>query len=146
MRVHRPGPLHQLLQLCLALLVAVIPITTLSAQIMEGELHVTVRDQTGRAVAARVELAGRNPQFRTEAQADSAGNVRLRRLPQGIYRLAVTHNGFETFSDTIEIRSAVPQEREITLKVGAVATGDHGADERASFRPLRAGAGHAKRA
>jgi hypothetical protein len=102
--------------------VALIVIPILSAQIMEGELRVTIRDQTGRGVAGRIELAGRNPQFRTEAQADSAGRVRLLRLPQGIYRLAVTHDGFEPFSDTIEIRSAVPQEREVILKVGAVAT------------------------
>ncbi|MCW5982490.1 MAG: TonB-dependent receptor [Bryobacteraceae bacterium] len=89
---------------------------------MEGELRITVRDQGGRAVAARAELSARNPHFRAAAQADSAGNVRLLRLPQGIYRLTVTHHGFEPFGDTIEIRSAVPQEREVILKVGAVAT------------------------
>jgi len=89
---------------------------------MEGELRVTVRDPSGRAVAARVELAGRNPQFLTEAHADSAGRVRLLRLPQGLYRLAVRHDGFEEFIDTVEIRSAVPQEKEVTLKIGAVAT------------------------
>lgn len=124
MRSHRPGTLlpHQARQLCIASVVALIVIPILSAQIMEGELRVTIRDQTGRGVAGRIELAGRNPQFRTEAQADSAGRVRLLRLPQGIYRLAVTHDGFEPFSDTIEIRSAVPQEREVILKVGAVAT------------------------
>ena len=93
-----------------------------AAQIMEGELRVTVRDPSGRAVAARVELAGRNPQFRAEAQTDSAGRVRLLRLPQGVYRLAVTSDGFEELVDTIEIRSALPQEREIKLKIGTFAT------------------------
>ncbi|MBK5291592.1 MAG: TonB-dependent receptor [Acidobacteriia bacterium] len=94
----------------------------MSAQIMEGELRVVVRDPAGRAVAARVELASRNPQFRTEAQADSMGRARLPRLPQGVYRLRVTHDGFEEFVDTIEIRSAVPQKKEATLKIGAIAT------------------------
>ncbi|MEX2263935.1 MAG: TonB-dependent receptor [Bryobacteraceae bacterium] len=93
-----------------------------SAQIMEGELRVTVRDPARNPVAARVELAGRSPQFRTEAQADPAGHVRLLRLPQGVYRLAVTQSGFEEFVDTIEIRSAVPQEKEVTLKIGAIKT------------------------
>ena len=92
------------------------------AQIMEGELRVTVHDPAGRAVAARVELAARNPQFRTETQADLAGHVRLIRLPQGVYRLAVTHDGFEPFIDTIEVRSPVPQDKHVTLKIGAVAT------------------------
>lgn len=89
---------------------------------MEGELRVTVRDPAGGAVAARVALAGRNPQFHTEGQADSAGRVRLLRLPQGVYRMAVTHAGFEEFVDTVEIRSAVPQEKEVTLKIGVIAT------------------------
>ena len=92
------------------------------AQVMEGELRVTVRDPDGRSVAARVELASRNPPFRTEAQADPMGQVRLLRLPPGVYRLVVTSAGFEDFVDTIEIRSAVPQQKGITLKLAAVAT------------------------
>src|SRR4030095_7600901 len=93
-----------------------------AAQIMEGELRVTVRDPGGRSVAARIELASRNPPFRTEAQADSLGQVRLLRLPPGVYRLVVTSAGFEEFVDMIEIRSAVPQQKEIVLKLAAVAT------------------------
>lgn len=93
-----------------------------AAQIMEGELRVTVRDPSGRAVTARVELAGRNPQFRAEAQTDSTGRARLLRLPQGVYRLAVTSDGLEELVDTIEIRSALPQEREIKLKIRTVTT------------------------
>jgi hypothetical protein len=93
-----------------------------TAQIMEGELRVAIRDPSGRAVAARIELVGRNPQFRTESQADSAGQVRLPRLPSGVYRMAVRAAGFEEFVDTIEIRSAIPQLKEITLKLGPVET------------------------
>ena len=93
-----------------------------SAQIMEGELRVTVRDPDGRSVAARIELASRNPPFRTEVQADSAGQVRLLRVPPGVYRLVVKSAGFEESVDTIEIRSAVPQQKEIVLKLAAVAT------------------------
>jgi hypothetical protein len=92
------------------------------AQIMEGELRVTVRDPDGRSVAARIELASRNPPFRTEVQADSLGQARLLRLPPGVYRLVVKSAGFEEFVDAIEIRSAVPQEKGITLKLEGVAT------------------------
>jgi hypothetical protein len=95
---------------------------TAEAQMMEGELRVTVLDPSGRTVAAHVELAGRNPQFRTEAQADSDGRVRLQRLPPGVYRLAVTQDGFEAFIDTVEIRSAVPQEKQVKLKIGPLVT------------------------
>ena len=96
--------------------------STAIAQIMEGELRVTVRDPDGRSVAARIELASRNPPFRTEAQADSTGQVRLLRVPPGVYRLVVKSAGFAEFVDTIEIRSAVPQQKEIVLNLAAVAT------------------------
>jgi hypothetical protein len=108
--------------LCRLVAITLMLAPAMAAQIMEGELRLTVRDPAGRAVAAHVELAGRNPQFRAEARADSTGHARLRRLPQGVYRLAVTQVGFEQFVDEIEIRSAVPQEKEVTLKIGAVAT------------------------
>ena len=97
-------------------------VTNCVAQIMEGELRVTVRDPAGRSVAARIELASRNPHFRTEAQADSMGQVRLLRLPPGVYRLVAQSTGFEDFVDTIEIRSAVPQQKGITLTLAVVAT------------------------
>jgi len=93
-----------------------------AAQIMDGELRVTVRDPSGRAVAAHVELTARNPQFQTEAQTDQAGRVRLLRLPRGVYRLSVTSDGFEEAVDTVEIRSALPQEKEIGLRIGKLAT------------------------
>src|SRR5262245_40391799 len=93
-----------------------------TGQIMEGELRVTVRDPDGRSVAARIELVSRNPLFRTEAQADSLGQVRLLRISPGVYRLVVKSAGFEEYVDTVEIRSAVPQQKEITLKLAAVAT------------------------
>lgn len=89
---------------------------------MEGELRVTVRDPDGRSVAARIELASQSPPFRTEVQADSLGQVRLLRLPPGVYRLVATSAGFEEYVDTIEIRSAVPQQKTISLTLAAVAT------------------------
>jgi len=92
------------------------------AQIMDGELRVTVRDPAGRAVAARVRMTGRNPQFHAEAQTDANGQAWLRRLPRGVYRLAVHCAGLEEFIDTIEIRSAVPQQKEIALQIESVTT------------------------
>jgi hypothetical protein len=88
-------------------------VTAGAAQIMEGELRVAVRDPDGCSVAARIELASRNPPFRTEVQADSLGQARLLRLPPGVYRLVVKSAGFEDFVNTIEIRSAVPSRKEL---------------------------------
>jgi hypothetical protein len=91
-----------------------------AAQVMEGELRVRVRDPSGDAVPARAVLAGRNPQFFAESQADRAGVAVLRRLPPGVYQLRVAHDGFANFTRTVEIRSAVPQSIEVTLQIGVV--------------------------
>lgn len=104
-----------------ALLVLVL-LQNAAAQIMEGELRLTVRDPAGRAVPARIELSGQSPQFSAGGEADSSGRLRLLRLPQGVYRLAVTHDGFQPFSQTIEIRSALPQSKTVTLNVATVTT------------------------
>ena len=89
---------------------------------MEGELRLSVHDPAGRAIPARVKLAGSSPQFRAEARADSAGQVRLQRLPQGVYRLDITHTGFAAFTETVEIRSALPHEKQVTLQIDPLAT------------------------
>ncbi|MBI4471607.1 MAG: TonB-dependent receptor [Acidobacteria bacterium] len=92
----------------------------LHAQIMEGELRVVVRDPAGRPVEAAVEISGRNPEFRTESRTNVSGVVSLQRLPLGIYRLVVRHQGFEQIEDIVEIRSAVPVMRVLTLTLAAI--------------------------
>ncbi len=91
-------------------------------QVMEAELRLTVRDPAGRPVAARIQLDGNQPDFHAAADADGNGAGRLTRLPPGRYRLRVTHSGFEDFSEQVEVRSAVPQERRVTLQISAVST------------------------
>jgi len=108
------------LRLIPVLAILVLPIT---AQVMEGEVRLTIRDPAGRAVAARVELSARSPRFSAESEADSEGRARLTRLLPGTYRLSVRHFGFAEFISGIEIRSAVPVEREITLSLGTITTG-----------------------
>lgn len=95
---------------------------TLAAQMMEGELRLTLRDPQGNAVAARVDLDSHNPPFRASGQANSSGTVRLARLPLGVYRLTVTQPGLRRHEEMVEIRSAVPQARAITLSLEAVTT------------------------
>ena len=92
-----------------------------TAQVMEGEIRVIVRDPDGLAVPAEVEIVGRNPRFEAAARADATGLARLLRLPPGVYSLAVRQPGFDNYSAVVEIRSAVPQEITVTLEIAPVA-------------------------
>jgi outer membrane receptor protein involved in Fe transport len=92
------------------------------SQVMEGEVRVTVQDPQGRPATALVRLVGRNPDFQAQAEAGADGVARLQRLPIGAYSLSVERTGFERYEETVEIRSAVPFERTITLRVGVLAT------------------------
>jgi hypothetical protein len=91
------------------------------AQVMEGELRVAVRDPGGRPVAAQITISSRNPQFQAQARAGADGSARLQRLPFGIYRLLVQHSGFQEHESLVEIRSAVPHEINVDLKLGVLA-------------------------
>ena len=82
-----------------------------NAQVMEGELHLTIRDSSGSALPARVELTGRSPEFRAESVADASGRVRLSRLAIGTYQLVVTHPGLQELNEAVHIRSTVPVEK-----------------------------------
>ena len=107
--------------LLVVILLLVKPVLSV-AQVMEGELRLTVRDPDGRPVEARVELTGRNPEFKAAARTDPEGQARLQRLPPGIYSLTVERAGFARYEEAVEIRSAVPQHRDVPLRIGVVTT------------------------
>jgi len=117
--------LRDVLGPALALLLAFASLATPAAaygQVMEGELRVSVTDPDGRPVTAQVELIGRNPQFSFAIRADGSGLARLERLPLGAYRLLVRQSGFQDVDEAVEIRSAVPQVRDVRLRIAGVAT------------------------
>ena len=104
----------------LAVVAALLLAQALTAQTMDGRLRVSVRDASGRAVAAQVDLVGRNPQFTAAAQANAQGEATLRRIPPGVYRLHVSRPGFQDYDGRIEIRSAVPRTVEVALSIEPV--------------------------
>jgi hypothetical protein len=97
-------------------------LSPMMAQVMEGEVQVTVRDRGGLPLAASVEISSRSPQFRIQARAGADGKAKLQRLPAGVYLLSVRQEGFRDFSQTVEIRSAVPQQIDIALQLGVLTT------------------------
>ena len=92
------------------------------AQSDVGELRVRVTDQAGLAVPAAIEIASEANQVRRTLEAGKDGSADARRLPFGMYRVQVSHAGFATYSDLVEIRSAAPKELRVTLGVAPVET------------------------
>jgi hypothetical protein len=86
-------------------------------QTNSGELRLAVRDPNGRAVHAQVELVSEANQYRSTFATDDEGDVDARRLPYGMYQVQVQATSFAPASETVAIRSALPVERKIQLKL-----------------------------
>jgi outer membrane cobalamin receptor len=92
------------------------------AQPSTGELHLTVTDPAGLAVATAVEIVNEAQQFRSMFTTTAQGTLVARRLAFGTYRVNVTADGFAPFSGVVQVRSVVPTEFRVTLAVAAVQT------------------------
>jgi len=91
----------------LCLLVLPVPIR---AQSNSGELRLRVTDPVGLAVKSTVELVSEVNRFHRSLVTDEQGLLTAKLLPFGLYRVEVAQDGFAPFSDTVEIRSASPQD------------------------------------
>src|SRR5277367_6204776 len=87
------------------------------AQSTTGELRLTVADPAGSSVKATVDLVSQSNQYRQTFATDEQGNVDAKRLPYGIYQLQIQAKGFAEVSEPVDIRSALPLDRKIQLKV-----------------------------
>jgi hypothetical protein len=87
-----------------------------------GELRLLVTDPSGSPIEASVGLTSEANQYNRKFAADADGHVIAKKLPFGIYTVAVSRAGFSPASDVIEIRSALPKELKIALSLGAVKT------------------------
>jgi len=91
------------------------------AQVNSGELRLTVTDSSGHAFQTPVQLVSEANQYRYTFTTDDQGNLDARRLPYGIYRVQIQASSFAQVSEAVEIRSALPVDRTIRLKVAPVA-------------------------
>jgi len=104
------------------LLLAAVCISSLLAQSDSAELRLTVKDAAGDGVPATVELVNQSTQTRQSVTLAADGRYAFRSLPFGLYRLSIAQPGFAPFSELIELRSAVPQSREVTLGIQPIQT------------------------
>jgi len=104
---------------CLVFFLCAVP---LCAQSDSGELRLKVTDPAGLGVKSSVQLVSQANQVRKTLFTDEAGNLVAKLLPFGMYRLEVQREGFAPFSSAIEIRSAIPSEYRVTLKIAPMST------------------------
>jgi hypothetical protein len=95
---------------------------TALAQTNSGELRLKVTGPDGVPVKASAELSSDAIQFHRSFSADDAGQLIVRNLPFGRYRLKVQDQGFASYDGIVEVRSAFPAEYAVRLNIASVST------------------------
>jgi outer membrane receptor for Fe3+-dicitrate len=111
----------------------------LLAQSNTGELRLTVADPAGLGLKSTVELVSQGNDYRHTFTTDDHGNLDAKRLPYGIYQLQIQALGFAAVSESVEIRSALPLDRTIRLKVAPVSESVNVSAPTTLVDPYRAG-------
>jgi len=109
------------------------------AQSNAGELRLKITDPAGLALKSTVELVSQGNEYRHTFATDDRGNLDTKRLPYGIYEVQVRAEGFAQLSESIEIRSALPLERTIALKLASVSESVNVTAPSTLVDPYRAG-------
>ena len=109
------------------------------SQSTAGELRLTVTDPTGSALVSTVQLVSQGNEYRNTFTSDDQGNVDAKRLPYGIYQIQIQAKGFAEVSESVEIRSAIPLDRTIRLKLGSVSASVKVSASDTLIDPYRAG-------
>jgi TonB-dependent receptor-like protein len=92
----------------------------LFCQSNSGELRLKVTDPSGLGVKTTVQITSEANQYRNSLATSDQGNLDVLRLPFGIYRLEIAQPGFAAVSVSVEIRSSLPTEYAIQLKLPTV--------------------------
>lgn len=92
----------------------------LYCQSNSGELRLKVTDPSGLAIKTAVRIVSEANQYSNTLVTNDQGRLVVQRLPFGIYHLEINQSGFVTASESVEIRSSIPAERAIQLKLPPV--------------------------
>jgi len=95
-------------------------VQNLFGQRNSGELRLKVVDPSGLAVKTTVQITSEANQYRNALTTDDQGDLDAKRLFYGIYQVQIEAPGFAPVSEPVEIRSAIPLDYTIRLKVATV--------------------------
>jgi outer membrane cobalamin receptor len=129
-------PLRRCLQFSVCALLLALP---LWPQSNSGELRIKVTDPAGLGVKSSLLLVSEANEFHKVLMTDDAGDVTVKHLPFGVYRLEIQPSGFAPFADSIEIRSSVPAEYTARLSIAAPNTSVVVSDSDTLIDPHRTG-------
>jgi hypothetical protein len=88
-----------------------------------GSIEGTVKDPSGASVAnATVEVSNPVTGLKRSTVTGADGNFRFTNLPFNPYHMVVTADGFESFTQDVGVRSTVPTNAQVSLKIGEAAT------------------------
>jgi hypothetical protein len=85
-----------------------------------GELRLKVTDPSGLGVKTTVQLISEANQYRNTLVTTDQGGLDVQRLPYGAYQLEISRPGFADVSESIQIRSSIPIEHPVQLKLPSV--------------------------
>jgi hypothetical protein len=125
----------------LGILFLVLPLFALSveAQSNAGELRLKVTGPDGVSLKASLELSSDAIQLHRSFSTDESGQLTIRNLPFGRYRLNVRSESFSPYGGVIEIHSALPTEYVVKLNIAALSTAVNVTAEATLLDPERAG-------
>src|SRR5207249_3970470 len=90
------------------------------AQSATGELRLIVTDPGGLGLQSNVALSSEVHQLTQTLETDADGTLVAKRLPFGRYRLAVSHDGFASFTTLLDVESVLPLDYRVTLTIAPV--------------------------
>jgi TonB-dependent Receptor Plug Domain len=91
------------------------------AQVNTGELRLKVTDPSGLGVKTTVLIVSQANQYRNSLRTNEEGDLDVQRLPYGVYQLQIHQPGFADVSESIDIRSSIPVDDTVQLKLPEVA-------------------------
>ena len=85
-----------------------------------GELRLRVTDPSDLGVKTAVQITSEANQYRNVLTTSDEGTLSVRRLSYGMYQLEINQPGFAPTSAFVEIRSSIPTEYTVVLKLPSV--------------------------
>src|ERR1700704_4239174 len=84
-----------------------------------GSIEGVVKDASGGVLSnATVEISNPVTSLRRQTATGNGGDFRVTNLPFNPYRVTVTAKGFSNYSQDVDVRSAVPTNLDISMKLG----------------------------